>query len=100
MTTFDLFCPPPPASWDPSQDYKLYKKVSAFVEHSIEPVGKEFMARIRRHQHQRTLADDLEMEQALMEANQETDAWEEDEPETPQLLKSDPSKWKVCIFSV
>jgi DnaJ family protein C protein 2 len=87
--------PPPPPQWDKTKDSVIHSKISAFAEIELEPVGLEFLARIRRHRTQRTLAQDLEMEQALLEATGDDLEMEEDEPETPSLLRSDPGKWKV-----
>ncbi|KAL2911856.1 Zuotin [Polyrhizophydium stewartii] len=96
----DLLLPPPPAHWDKSRESKVHKKIAECISKAIEPAGHAFMGRVRRHKHKRTLSEDFQLEEALREANSEDVLLEEDEPETPRLLKSDPSKWKcpsVCI---
>ena len=95
MTTFEFVCPPAPAHWDKSNDYKLHKRVSEFLSVALEPVGHEYMARAKRHTLGRTIAEEYEMEAALLDANAEDLATEDDEPESAKLLRSNPSNWKV-----
>ncbi len=84
----------------PPLDFKeTHHKLAPLQSLTIEPVGKEFMARARRVLLSRTLTQDLELEMALLEAGTDDLSLQEDEPESIHLLKSDPSQWKVC-FSI
>ncbi|KAJ3275001.1 hypothetical protein HDV01_001507 [Terramyces sp. JEL0728] len=91
---FDFLLPPPPASWDSSKDVKLHKRLAKVLLKPIEPAGHAFMGRVRRHKANRTLAEDYELNQALLEAQGDNEDEEEDEPESKKLLASDPSKWR------
>ena len=86
--------PPPPPSWDSSKDLALHAKVSNFMTVALEPVGQAFQTRAKRLVSKRTLTEEMEMEQALLDAEGELDAGEEDEVESAKLLRSDPGKWK------
>ncbi|KAH9244666.1 hypothetical protein BASA81_017909, partial [Batrachochytrium salamandrivorans] len=94
MSILEFLLPPPPASWDKNKETKVHKKIAECIARPIEPAGHAFMRRARRHRHGRTLEEDLEIEEALREANSEDVSLEEDEPESARLLRSDPSKWK------
>ncbi|KAI8822020.1 uncharacterized protein EV422DRAFT_525342 [Fimicolochytrium jonesii] len=89
-----LTLPSPPKSWDSNKEAVVHTAFSPFYEQAIEPVGRQFLAVARRHRHKRTLSEDENIEQALEDANDGDVSMEEDEPETPRLLKSDPLKWK------
>ncbi|KNC96251.1 uncharacterized protein SPPG_08403 [Spizellomyces punctatus DAOM BR117] len=89
-----LTLPSPPKSWDKNKDYVIHNSISEFYSAPIEPVGKAFIAVARRHRHKRTLSEDERIEQALEDAKDEDISLDDDEPETPKLLKSDPLKWK------
>ena len=93
MTTL-ITLPSAPTGWQAS-----HNKLSELDHVVIEPVGNEFMARARRVLLSRTLLQDLELEMALLEAGTEDLSLEDDEPETKELLKSDPARWKVLYFS-
>lgn len=95
LTMSLLTLPPPPKSWDTNKDYVIHSTISPCYKQPIEPAGREFMAVARRHRHKRTLSEDERIEQALEDASAEDVSMEEDEPETPKLLRSDPLKWKV-----
>ncbi|KAI8912077.1 hypothetical protein DFJ77DRAFT_87983 [Powellomyces hirtus] len=86
--------PSPPKAWDSNKEHAVHCGIAAFYEHPIEPVGREFIAVTRRHRHKRTLSEDLNLEQALEDADSGDVSLEEDEPESARLLKSDPLKWK------
>lgn len=91
----DFLLPVCPKTWDENQDFKFHKKLSKFINKPIEPAGHAFMARVRRHKNKRTLAEDYELNQALLEAAGDNDEEEEDEPESKRLLASDPANWKT-----
>ncbi|EGF84287.1 hypothetical protein BATDEDRAFT_34216 [Batrachochytrium dendrobatidis JAM81] len=94
MTVLEFLLPPPPAHWDKNKETKIHQKIAACLAKPIEPAGHAFMRRALRHRHKRTLNEDLEIEEALREANSADVLMEEDEPESAKLLRSDPSKWK------
>ncbi|KAJ3183644.1 hypothetical protein HDU85_002073 [Gaertneriomyces sp. JEL0708] len=94
MTTTALYLPSPPKTWDANKDYVVHAGVSSFFTQRIEPAGKEFLGVVRRHRHKRTLDEDEEVEKALEDAEAEEGDLDEDEVESPKLLKSDPLKWK------
>lgn len=89
-----LLVPPPPPSWDASKDLAIHAKVSTFMTVALEPVGKAFQTRAKSLASKRTLTEEMEMEQALLDAEGDLDAGEEDEVESAKLLRSDPGKWK------
>jgi DnaJ homolog subfamily C member 2 len=84
----------PLAKKDQQEDIKVHKRIAHTITRPLEPVGAAFMDRIRRHKHNRSLLEDYQIQEALREATQDNDTFQEDEPETPKLLKSDPGKWK------
>ncbi|KAI8909192.1 hypothetical protein EDD86DRAFT_207129 [Gorgonomyces haynaldii] len=91
MLHLDFLLPPPPKGFT---EPELHSGIAKTVQRPIEPAGRAFVDRIRRHKHKRTLEEDYEMYEALREAAGEDQNDEEDEPETPQLLRSRPEDWK------
>lgn len=65
------------------------------VSRALEPVGQYFLAHARRKRHGRTFSEDerIQAEQNVKKVEAVEDE-EEDEPETAELLKSDPKDWK------
>lgn len=57
-------------------------------------ITQAFCGRLRRIRLKRTIQDDFALREALREAAQELENVEDEEPETPRLLKSDPADWK------
>ncbi|KAI8613974.1 hypothetical protein BC830DRAFT_1169812 [Chytriomyces sp. MP71] len=91
----DFLLPPPPKDWDSNHDVKVHKRISPVKSGSVEPVGAEFLAVLRRNRYNRSLTQDWELEAALQGANDGGDDDDlEDEPETKELLASNPDKWK------
>ena len=95
MSVLSFLLPPPPPSWDKNKEYKIYQNLSECAVKPVEPAGQGFMDMARRRRHKRTLEEDLEVMEALREATSEDVSTEDDEYESPKLLKSDPLKWKV-----
>ncbi|KAI8805088.1 hypothetical protein BJ742DRAFT_775504 [Cladochytrium replicatum] len=95
LPVMTLTAPSPPADWDPEREYRIFKLPQPCETVAVEPVGSAFMGVARRHVHKRTLEEDLAIEEALLEVEAEDSEMEEDEPETPALLRSDPLKWKT-----
>ncbi|KAI8611962.1 hypothetical protein BC830DRAFT_1138876 [Chytriomyces sp. MP71] len=94
----DFLLPPPPKDWDSNHDVKVHKRISPVKSGSVEPVGAEFLAVLRRNRYNRSLTQDWELEAALQGANDGGDDDDlEDEPETKELLASNQEKWKVKI---
>ncbi|KAI8895152.1 hypothetical protein BC833DRAFT_555216 [Globomyces pollinis-pini] len=91
----DFFLPSPPKNWDATKDMVIHKKLAKVICKEIEPAGIAFMGRVRRAKVKRTLAEDYQLTQALLEAEGGGEDDEEDEPESKRLLASDPSKWKT-----
>lgn len=94
MTTSSISLPSLPKNWDAEEDIKVFKKLSKCVCKLVEPAGAAFSARVRRHRQKRSLEEDYELTQALLEADADNGEDDEDEPESAALLRSDPSKWK------
>ncbi|KAI8926124.1 hypothetical protein BC831DRAFT_511969 [Entophlyctis helioformis] len=92
---FEFLLPPPPAGWDANKESKVHKKIAQCLSRPVEPAGHAFMSRARRHVHNRTLEEDILIEEALRDAAGEDVSLEEDEPESAKLLKSDPANWKT-----
>lgn len=65
------------------------------VSRTLEPVGQYFLAHARRKRHGRTFSEDerIQAEQNVKKVESVEDE-EEDEPETAEILKSDPKDWK------
>lgn len=65
------------------------------VSRQLEPVGQYFLAHARRKRHGRTFSEDerIQAEQNVKQVEAVEDE-EEDEPESAELLKSDPKDWK------
>ena len=65
------------------------------VSRQLEPVGQYFLAHARRKRHGRTFSEDerIQAEQNVKQVESVEDE-EEDEPESAELLKSDPKDWK------
>ncbi|CCG83088.1 Uncharacterized J domain-containing protein C1778.01c [Taphrina deformans PYCC 5710] len=65
------------------------------VSRQLEPVGQYFLAHARRKRHGRTFSEDerIQAEQNVKKVEVVEDE-EEDEPESAELLKSDPKDWK------
>lgn len=97
MSVLSFLLPPPPPSWDKNKDYKIHQNLSECPVKPIEPAGHGFMDMARRRRHKRTLSDDLKIMEALREATSEDVSVEDDEYESPKLLKRDPLLWKVYI---
>jgi hypothetical protein len=95
--SLSFLLPPPPPSWDSDRDFKIHKRIAPPKSGSIEPVGSEFLSVVRRKRFNRTLSQDWELEAALRGAEGDDNDLEEDEPETEELLRSDPNKWKVIL---
>ncbi|KAJ3023095.1 hypothetical protein HKX48_004211 [Thoreauomyces humboldtii] len=90
-----LSLPSPPKAWDSNKEHVVHaNSLSALLSQGIEPVGHEFMNVCRRHRHKRSMSEDAGLEQALEDADSEDVSLEEDEQESPKLLRSDPLKWK------
>jgi DnaJ family protein C protein 2 len=89
-----LELPSVPKDWDQSKDFLFHKRLAKPVKKAIEPAGHAFMSRVRRFKTKRTLEEDYNLTQALLEAAGANDDDEEDEPESKRLLASDPAKWK------
>ena len=62
----DFLLPPPPASWDHEKELLVHKRLAKTLSKPIEPAGKAFMDRVRRHRQKRTLAEDYELSEALL----------------------------------
>ncbi|KAJ3124247.1 hypothetical protein HK098_001309 [Nowakowskiella sp. JEL0407] len=89
--------PPPPPTWDQEREFKIHKKLSISSDSlELEPVGTKFMSLVRRAHHNRSLEEDESIEKALLDLlnSDETADTDEDEPETRELLRSDPLDWK------
>ena len=90
----DFLLPSCPPDWDKTKDAKIHKMISSFVRKPIEPAGHAFMGYVRRAKTNRTLAEDYELAQALLEADGgDGDDFEEEE-ETPALLRLKPTSWR------
>lgn len=106
--------PAPPASWKPlvknTDDadsdapyfaYSIKSKPCSKCEIlPIYPVGKGFFALYRRKVNSRSMAEDEDMERALNDAQDDDANGDEDEEESPELLRSDPLRYKVSSFSL
>lgn len=71
------------------------KLISPAVSRQVEPVGQHFLAHARRKRHGRTFSEDerIQAEQNVKQV-ESVDEEEPDEPESAELLKSDPKDWK------
>ncbi|KAI9202380.1 uncharacterized protein BJ171DRAFT_514822 [Polychytrium aggregatum] len=92
--TLSFLLPPPPADWDKEREFKVLKKLTKCSDKTVEPVGHEFLASARRFRTQRTIEEDEELQAALLGAEGDDLNMDDDEPETPALLRSNPSEWK------
>ncbi|KAI9359274.1 hypothetical protein DFJ73DRAFT_817630 [Zopfochytrium polystomum] len=92
--TLDFLLPPPPAGWDRDKTSKIHKRIHPLKKGTVEPIGSEFLTVLRRHRYNRTLSQDWELEAALRDAKDGDDDAFEDEPETEDLLASNPDNWK------
>jgi DnaJ homolog subfamily C member 2 len=94
MIDLTIELPVAPSDWDQSKDSQFHKRIAKSVKKPIEPAGHAFMARVKRFRTKRTLEEDYNLTQALLDAAGDNDDGEEEEEESKHLLASDPAKWK------
>ena len=78
---------------------KFYIVIPECVIRELEPVGQYYLAHARRKLHNYSfLVDERTLAENEVVDVDEAD-YEEEEEETPELLKRDPKDWKVCILN-
>ncbi|RKP04294.1 hypothetical protein CXG81DRAFT_8426, partial [Caulochytrium protostelioides] len=98
MQSFNVTLPAVPADWKPSEEegqtFSYGQRLANFGTCSLEAVGPRYANLVKRTQLGRTLVEELELEAALREADQAGASDLPDEPESAELLRSDPRNWK------
>ncbi|CAG8629473.1 836_t:CDS:2 [Paraglomus brasilianum] len=83
-----------PDSWDKDLTYQAHGTLSECVIRELEPVGQYYLAHARRKLHNYSfLVDERTLAENEVVDVDEAD-YEEEEEETPELLKRDPKDWK------